>query len=604
MQESRATKRRRKNKEKKSQTSDAGAAPQGAGAAQGDGVMDTKEEREQEEAEEEEDEEPYVPYTFKIRRDMNISGLLNLKEVSEIKSRCRAASLLSYLLPVDMDRDAFYSTHWEKTPLLVNNVPSTRFDDLFPRSSYKHIVTTQGLVPGEDMNGWRENIAYASTDERAIELAEDGAPLPPPACQKLATEAGWTVELSCPAVHDDMLWRLLSSLEHEFSSVVQCKAFDFPKHAAGLGRRMDNFDTFFICTEGSVMLTLHQHPEGEQLPRTAWDGKGMQRCCRGMAWYGMMVGPSPSSALLTPSLLSRILFATTTDPLSDYSDAGLDKPHRHVELKRGESVYVPKGWIYSFAGLDERGLLVQISTNIFNAVADIMQLILPQALEAAIQNNVRARKALPTGYSYFMGIAGSESTNDPERKRLLDTIQNQFAAVVKEAKQMVDPAADQHVKNFMTQRLPVPLTDDEEECSIEGRGENAKVTVITKMRMVRPGLAHAVVEDGNVVLYHCMENSRRTYGEPIHPIEFELDDGPAIECLLAAYPHAISVGDLPHPSEEMEDKCDVARALFKEGFLLLDAPEPSRGGGGGGGGNDDDDDDDASAASDDSDDPF
>ena len=279
VQESRAAKRRRKNKEKKSQTS-------GAGAAQGDGEMYTEDKRDQEAAEEKENEvdEPYIPYTYKIRRDMNISGLLNLNEVSEIKSRCRAASLLSYLLPDDMDRETFYSTYWEKTPLLVNNVPSTRFDDLFPRSSYKHIVTTQGLVPGEDMNGWRENIAYASTDERAIELAEDGAPLLPPMCQKLATEAGWTVELSCPAVHDDMLWRLLSSLEHEFSSVVQGKAFDFPKHAAGLGRRMDNFDSFFICTEGSVMLTLHQHPEGEQLPRTAWDGKGT-------SWYDGMPKP-------------------------------------------------------------------------------------------------------------------------------------------------------------------------------------------------------------------------------------------------------------------------------------------------------------------------
>jgi hypothetical protein len=30
----------------------------------------------------------------------------------------------------------------------------------------------------------------------------------------------------------------------------------------------------------------------------------------------------------------------------------------------------------------------------------------------------------------------------------------------------------------------------------------------TKLRMVRPGIARAVVEDGMVVVYHCMDNSR------------------------------------------------------------------------------------------------
>lgn len=29
------------------------------------------------------------------------------------------------------------------------------------------------------------------------------------------------------------------------------------------------------------------------------------------------------------------------------------------------------------------------------------------------------------------------------------------------------------------------------------------------------------------------------------------------------------VQDLPHPSEELEDKVGIAQALFKEGFLLI-----------------------------------
>ncbi len=53
------------------------------------------------------------------------------------------------------------------------------------------------------------------------------------------------------------------------------------------------------------------------------------------------------------------------------------------------------------------------------------------------------------------------------------------------------------------------------------------------------------------------------------PVEFELDDGPAIEELLNSYPDGVVVSELSHTSEELEDKLDIARALFKEGFLMV-----------------------------------
>jgi hypothetical protein len=76
----------------------------------------------------------------------------------------------------------------------------------------------------------------------------------------------------------------------------------------------------------------------------------------------------------------------------------------------------------------------------------------------------------------------------------------------------------------------------------------------------------------------------------MNPLEFELDDGPAIEALLSAYHEGVVVSELPHGSEELEDKLDVAKALFREGFLLVDdeASKPAKAGEGS---NDEDDDD-------------
>lgn len=55
----------------------------------------------------------------------------------------------------------------------------------------------------------------------------------------------------------------------------------------------------------------------------------------------------------------------------------------------------------------------------------------------------------------------------------------------------------------------------------------------------------------------------------LNPIEFELDDGPAIEEILSSYPLGVTISDLPHNSEDMDDKVEVARALFREGFLMV-----------------------------------
>lgn len=44
------------------------------------------------------------------------------------------------------------------------------------------------------------------------------------------------------------------------------------------------------------------------------------------------------------------------------------------------------------------------------------------------------------------------------------------------------------------------------------------------------------------------------------PLQFELDDAPALEMLLTAYPRPVAVSDLPHPpTEDLEDKVIVLK---------------------------------------------
>jgi hypothetical protein len=58
----------------------------------------------------------------------------------------------------------------------------------------------------------------------------------------------------------------------------------------------------------------------------------------------------------------------------------------------------------------------------------------------------------------------------------------------------------------LSSRLPIPVTKEEETRLFSP--ENNTVLPFTKLRMLRPGIARAIIEDGVIVVYHCMDNSR------------------------------------------------------------------------------------------------
>ena len=186
----------------------------------------------------------------------------------------------------------------------------------------------------------------------------------------------------------------------------------------------------------------------------------------------------------------------------------------------------------------------------------------------------------------MMGVANSDSFGEShlhdvrrevsrQRTKLKGSIHHLLQRVSYHALDVLDAAADQHVvKSFILCRLPVVLSVGEERRTASG-APNVKIFPFSKLRIIRPGIARAVVEDGMVVVYHCMDNPRcglspLVEGSGFQPLEFDLDDGPAIEALLNSYPDSTMVSDLPHPSEELEDKVDVASALYKEGILYVD----------------------------------
>lgn len=134
---------------------------------------------------------------------------------------------------------------------------------------------------------------------------------------------------------------------------------------------------------------------------------------------------------------------------------------------------------------------------------------------------------------------------------------------------MVDAACDQMAKRYMSERQPPALTQQERENTIQAsEGDDAEILPNTMCRLARPGIARIVIEDDGAVVYHCLENSREHHGNPLSPLEYEMDDGPALEQLLTTVaPHWILVNDLFH--DTIEDKVAIAQSLYDEGIIAI-----------------------------------
>ncbi|KAF4316426.1 hypothetical protein BBO99_00008056 [Phytophthora kernoviae] len=278
--------------------------------------------------------------------------------------------------------------------------------------------------------------------------------------------------------------------------------------------------------------------------------------------WGCMAG---ANTYLTPKNTQGDMLARY--PSGNYKPEDLAKPMLEVDLEQGDLLYFPRGFIHQArAHKEKHSLHLTVSTGQQNTIGNFLETLIPQALGGAINSHVDLRRSLPRDYLDYIGVMHSDREGDPERKAFANKLKGALKVVLGEAMGMLDAAADQMAKNFLVDRLPPPLEDEEENCTSDN-SPLQKITVNTQLKLVRHGVARLVIEDGKAVLYHCRENSRMHHEVPITPLEFELDDAESIEFILNSYPDYFRVGDMPH--EDSQDQTELAKALYAEGILMF-----------------------------------
>ena len=502
----------------------------------------------------------------------SLNDIIELEDVVQIDARTRAHVMLNLMTAacdsksLSADNGAFYKEYWETKPLVVERHARGHFKGLLPRKKVDRVIDGHCNMYGADLvlSG-----APSATDEEGITEAR-------PQNVWRALRNGRTVRLLQPQKHIDSLWHLCSALEHEFGCRVGCEVdltpppasfgsgsssssgSELDKEAAGgFGTQTTAEDCFFLCTAGRERWALYAPPPGAELPM-----------------YCMELAAGPEVA-------SELTIAAKEAPAAPTHVVKVVKPTMECILHAGDTLYLPRGWKYSCrASMGDKGdkrdkgdkdeiscaVHVRIYTNGSNSMADYLNLIVPTALNAAADETLSLRRGFPRNYLGFLGVAHSENDEEAARRGFLGSLKKALQVVLERSLDMCDAGAELLHKRFISERLPVNLSAREETLSAPSN----TIYPFTRLRMVRPGVACCIIEDGQCVVYHCMDNSRELFANPLRPLEFELDDGPTIEALLQAYPESVIVSALPHVSEEIEDKVEVALALYKEGFLLID----------------------------------
>jgi lysine-specific demethylase/histidyl-hydroxylase NO66 len=506
----------------------------------------------------------------------------NNPSIMAMTTKERATASLGYLLaPSGISVAEFYTKYCEKQPVCVKDDSPEhrrRFDGLLSVKSIRQMMETKAMYYGRDLNVTRYEKSHKDGVKRRVTLdlvkagkssneasddVEDTHVRSNPEIVWSQYEQGCTVRLLCPHQHAESVHSLLSLLELEMGCMVGSNAYLTPPgQSQGFAPHYDDIDAYILQLEGRKRWKVYEPlNKAERLPRA-------------------------SSV--------------------DYTEEDLKdvKPVLDVILEAGDVLYMPRGWIHQAitlpgGGAKDEGHSLHLTVSAMQqwAWVDLMEMLLPEALEAAAKSDsTLLRSGLPRGFLEYTGAMNdnreedvpevlkkqAEYEDDPEKMKAAEIrrLQDEFRTeakkrimkVAKEAMDIVDATCDQMGKRFLSDRLPPAWTAQEKSETSVGRTEGVQILPNTKCRLARPGIARLVLEDEKAVLYHCADNSRIYHEHALSPMEFEMDDAPALEQILTTTePNWVLVQDLIH--DTIDDKVAVAQALFDEGIVAIRTAE-------------------------------
>ncbi|XP_075720538.1 ribosomal oxygenase 1 [Rhinoderma darwinii] len=466
---------------------------------------------------------PQQPKGSDTSRKQHVGPLLDsvLQNVGRIQnSKERAKSLFEWLIS-PLKPDDFFSCIWEKKPALIRRHNCKYYDGFFSTSEFDRILREDNVQFGVNLD------VTSYTDGVRETHNPPGRALPIVVWDYYKN--GCSLRLLNPQTFSFTVWNVLSVLQELFGSMVGANTYLTPPGTQGFAPHYDDIEAFVVQLEGKKHWRVYN--------------------------------PRNSSEML-PQFSSV-----------NFNDHDLGEPILDTILEAGDLLYFPRGFIHQGDCLpDAHSLHITVSSFQRNSWVDLLDKLLPAALQIAAEDDVEFRKGLPLDYLDYMGAQNADLL-DPRRENFIEKVQVLMRKLAEYAP--VDAAVDQKAKAFLHDCLPPVLTSAENSHSVYGapaRWENGDVKDCitqleedTQIRFLRGGIARLCSEGEACLLYYSTNNPRVYHKEAPKSIEIDVEHVEAIEYLLHCYPQYVTVENLP--GEDQDDKLSLANMLFEKGLL-------------------------------------
>ncbi|XP_042359335.1 ribosomal oxygenase 1 [Plectropomus leopardus] len=440
-------------------------------------------------------------------------------------SRERASKLFQWLIN-PIPAKTFFRETWEKKPILVQRKNPDYYKGLFSTAEFDRILRQEDVQYGVNL----DVTSYANGKRETHN--PPGRALPYTVWDFYGS--GCSLRMLNPQAFSSTVWNVLSILQEQFGSMAGANVYLTPPGTQGFAPHYDDIEAFVVQLEGKKHWRVYN-------PRTEDE--------------------------VLPVLSSE-----------NFKQTDIGKPILEVVLEAGDLLYFPRGFIHQGDCLpDAHSLHITVSSYQKNSWGDLLQKVVPAALEIAMEEDVEFRQGLPLDYLAYMGVQNSDK-DDQRRTKFFSQVESLMKKLTNYAP--IDAAVDQKARDFLHDCLPPVLTPEELASSVQGasaRWQSGQVTDVgseistqTRVRILRAGCARLCSDGEAVHLYYTTDNSRVYHKEELKSFEIKAEHTDAMEFLIHSYPKFVTVGSFP--CDSAEDRIALAELLFERGIIHTAEP--------------------------------